>query len=64
MTNEQVREAFLEYYMDNYKPNLILVAKEIGLSHTYLLKFKNGQVEMEPASLAKVMSFLNNQLIK
>lgn len=59
--NEIVRKQFDEYYKLKLKPNLIIVANEIGINYAYFMRWKSGKLDLGYKKLDAMRNFLDKQ---
>ena len=58
--NQLVRNLLNDYYVKAMKPNLKIVAEQIGVSHSFLVRFKTG-TDISEKSLNKIFEYLQKQ---
>lgn len=60
--NSLARMKFRYWYVKRYRPNLRLVAEEIGINHNTFRNFVNGYFELNENQLQLVNDFLAKEL--
>jgi hypothetical protein len=60
INNDIVRALFNDYYMKNMKPNLQMLAKEIGVGYFYLIKWRKGK-DIAEESLMKIITYIQKK---
>ncbi|EGQ3068525.1 hypothetical protein KEI82_002502 [Staphylococcus pseudintermedius] len=58
--NKEVRDVFLEWYMDAMKPNMRMVAERVGLGYSTMKNFKAGH-NTTYNNIIKITNFLKSQ---
>lgn len=58
MNNASMRVKFKDYYNRNFKPNLSLVAKELGITREYLTNWSNGKRDCSTEMLNNIDKFI------
>ena len=62
LNNAQARMKFRYWYVRSYRPNLRLVAEDIGINHNTLRNFMNGYFDLNEDHLQLVNDFLAEEL--
>lgn len=57
-TNNQTRAMLEEFWEKNYQPKYTVLAKEMGVTYTYLMDFKNGGRDLGAETLNKIINFI------
>jgi len=60
-SNEQVRKMLRDFRANHFNPSYAELSREIGITYTYLVAFKNGTREMGQEALERVSSFIEEQ---
>ena len=60
--NAQARMKFRYWFVKRYRPNLRLVAEDIGINHNTLRNFMNGYFDLNEDHLQLVNDFLAEEL--
>lgn len=58
MDNERMRIKFNDYRETHFRPNLGLIAQEIGISRSYLTEWNNGKRNCSSETLNRIDKFL------
>ncbi|MEB5650188.1 hypothetical protein MXF31_11095 [Mammaliicoccus sciuri] len=56
--NEEVRELFNDYFLENFQPNRKLIAQAIPLNYNTFKQWTNGAYDLPVNKLIKVEMFL------
>lgn len=59
--NNEIRDRFQNYYIDNYEPKYRLVAEAMGLGETNFRRFATNKHDYAKDALKKIEKFLNKQ---
>lgn len=57
-TNEQVRKRLISFRANHFNPSYAELSREIGITYTYLVAFKNGKRDMGQEALERVAHFI------
>jgi len=62
MNNDDVRQLFEDYYIKALKPNLRLVADQMGINYWYLIKWRNRHRQAPDSILKMIVSYIKKDI--